>query len=63
MAFKLYDKAFFIYGFEKNKIDNISIKDEIALKNLAKLYFSYSDAEIQKAVKNGEFVEVKHEKT
>lgn len=58
IAFKLHDKAFFIYGYAKNKLESISGKEEEALKALAKLYFSYNDAETRKAIKAGELIEV-----
>jgi hypothetical protein len=62
IAFKLNDKAFFIYGFSKNKLVNITKKEEEALKYLAKIYFSYDDVQIRKAIKLGELSEVKYEK-
>lgn len=58
VAFKLHNKAFFIYGFAKNKRSNISLKEELALKMLAKLYFSYDEKQIDRAIKAGELVEV-----
>jgi hypothetical protein len=62
IAFKVNDKAFFIYGFSKNKLDNITKKEEEALKYLAKIYFGYDDSQIHKAIKLGELSEVKYEK-
>lgn len=59
VAFKNHDKAFFIYGFAKNKQSNILPKEEKALKSLAKIYFSYNDNEIEQAIKKGELFEVK----
>jgi len=58
IAIKFHDKAFFIYGYEKNKLENISNKEEITLKMLAKLYFSYNDVALKKAIKKGELIEV-----
>ncbi len=58
VAFKLHNKAFFIYGFAKNKRSNITLKEELALKMLAKLYFSYDEKQIDRAIKAGELVEV-----
>lgn len=62
VAFKFQDKAFFIYGFPKNKLGNINEKEESALKELARVYFSYSEKQIINAVKAGELIEVSDEK-
>ncbi len=58
VAFKTQKKVFFIYGFSKNKKENITHKEEEALKSLAKNYFSYSEKQIEQAIKIGEFFEV-----
>ena len=58
IAFKMQGKAFFIYGFSKNKKENITQKEEDSLKSLAKIYFSYNENEIEQAIKRGEFFEV-----
>lgn len=58
VAFKLNNKAFFIYGFAKNKRSNITLKEELALKMLAKLYFTYDERQIDRAIKVGELIEV-----
>ncbi|HEV2614568.1 MAG TPA: type II toxin-antitoxin system RelE/ParE family toxin [Gammaproteobacteria bacterium] len=61
IAYKLDSKAIFIYGFAKNKMDNITVKEKHALKELAKIYFNYDHNQINHAVKVGELVEVKYE--
>lgn len=58
VAFKLNDKAIFIYGFSKGKKSNISQKEQESLKDLAKLYFSYNESQINKAIKAGLLIEV-----
>ncbi len=60
LAFKLGDKAFFIFGFAKNQQDNISPKELKALKVLAKQVLSYTSAQLKVALNAGEFIEVKH---
>jgi hypothetical protein len=50
LAFKVNDKAFFIYGFAKNKRDNIDEKELKALKKLAKIYLSLTDEELARTV-------------
>ena len=59
IAFKLRNKAFFIYGFNKNEKDNISEKEKDVLKILAKQYFSYDDKQMRHAINNSELKEVK----
>jgi hypothetical protein len=45
-----------LYGFAKNKRENITRKEEEALKYLAKTYFS--DNRINQAIEAGELIEV-----
>ncbi len=59
LAFKLGDKAFFIFGFAKNQQDNISPKELKALKALAKQILNYTSAQLKVALNTGEFIEVK----
>lgn len=59
VAFRTNIHAFFIYGFAKNDRANISKQEERALKQLAKLYFSFSEKQLDQAIKNGELSEVK----
>lgn len=58
LAFKANNKAFFIYGFAKNKRDNVDGKELKALKKLAKVYLSLSDDELIEAVQQGKLVRV-----
>lgn len=59
VAFIAEDRSFFIYGFSKNEIENITAKQEKALKMVAKNLLSHSDAHIASAIKNGLLYEVK----
>jgi hypothetical protein len=59
LAFKVGNKAFFMYGFPKNARDNIDSKELKAFKRLAKELLGYSDAQLKKALKTGSMVEVK----
>lgn len=59
LAFKVDDKAFFIYGFAKNARANIRDDEVKALKKYAAELLSYSDKQLQKAVDVGALVEVK----
>jgi len=58
LAFKLNDRAFFIYGFAKNVRANIKGNEEKALKIYAAELLSYSDKKLDKAVKEGALFEV-----
>jgi len=58
IAFKHNNKAFFMYGFAKNQLDNIEPQELKALKRLAKELFSYNDNGINKAIKAKEIIEV-----
>ena len=58
------NKAFFVYGFAKHSRKNISKIEEQEFKQLAKLMFSRSDADLELLIKNGALVPVKcHEKS
>ncbi len=59
VAFKADQNTFFIYGFAKNVRANITNQEEDALKKLAKIYLSYSDAQLNQAVNAGQLFEVK----
>lgn len=56
LAFKVGNKAFFLYGFSKNAWENIDSKELKALKRLAKELFAYSDDQLKKAIKAGSMV-------
>lgn len=62
IAYKTKDTAIFIYGYAKNAKENVTVQEELALKKLAKLYFSLSNDEINIAVNKRELVEVHDEK-
>ncbi len=61
LAFKVGDKAFFMYGFAKNQQDNISAKELKALKAMAKQVLGYTPAQLKVVLKAGEFIEVRHD--
>ena len=58
IAFRLEQKAFFLYGFAKNARANISDKELKALRLLAVELLGYTDVALTKAVKAGELIEV-----
>jgi len=59
LAFKVDNKAFFMFGFPKNTQDNINSKELKTFKRMAKELLGYSDAELKKAVKAGSMIEVR----
>ncbi len=58
LAYRLGDKAFFVYGFAKNARANIRPDELKALKRLAKELLGYSDNEISEAIRYGALIEV-----
>jgi hypothetical protein len=47
-----------MYGFAKNKRDNIEAKELSALKRFAKKLLHYNDKELLSAIEAGEIIEV-----
>jgi hypothetical protein len=52
------DRWFFVYGFPKSKMSNIDNNEEESLKKLAAYLLSVTDNNIEKAICDGELVEV-----
>lgn len=63
LAFRIQDKAFFLYGFAKNQRDNIDDKELRALKLLASHLLGYDNKTLDKAIKAQELIEVGHEES
>ncbi len=59
ILFKKEDKAFFMYGFTKNDLDNLSKNEIKEYKKAAKIYLSMTDEQINAVIEEGEFTEVK----
>lgn len=58
LAFKLNDKAFFIYGFAKSKKENIDEKELKALKRLAMIYLNLTKEELSRTILRGELIKI-----
>jgi hypothetical protein len=58
IAFKKNDRAFFVYGYAKNKKTNITDVERRIYKELAMLLFSYNIKEFNFAIENKELIEV-----
>lgn len=61
LAYRVGDKAFFVYGFAKNARDNISDDELKALRRLAKELLGYSDKELTEAIEHGALIEVEND--
>jgi hypothetical protein len=59
LAFKVDNKAFFMFGFAKNQRANVNAKELKTLKLMAKELLGYSTEKLNKSVAAGSFIEVK----
>lgn len=59
LAFKCDERAFFLYGFAKNVIENINDKEKLVYKCLAKELLNLSDQTLGKMLKASSLIEVK----
>jgi len=53
------DKAIYVHGFAKNEKSNLSPKELVAFKELAKVLLELTDEQVQTALQAGDFIEVK----
>ncbi len=60
LAYKVVDKAFFIYGFAKNVRANISSNELKALRCLAQELLVYSDKQLMIAINANVLIEVQY---
>ncbi len=58
LAFKAQKRTVFIFGYAKNEMETIRNAELERLKTLASLYMSYSENQLQIALKEGELIEV-----
>jgi len=61
VAFQEGNNLIYMYGFRKNKSANIEPKLLKELQMAAKVLLGFTDAELNRAVKKGILVEVKHD--
>jgi len=59
ICYKYADRAFFVYGFAKNEKSNLSSKELLAFKELAKVLLSLSNKNLELAIEKEELIEVK----
>lgn len=60
LAYKVDDKAFFIYGFAKNNRSNIKLDELRALKVYGRILMGYNNDDINQAIKAGALIEVQY---
>lgn len=60
LAFKEKEKVFFIYGFAKSEVENVSKQQLEQLKELGRMFIKYSQSELQKALDEKVIREVSH---
>lgn len=58
ILYKIRQYHYFVAAFEKNTRGNITKSEEIALKQLANLYLTYSDEIIQQQIDSGILIEI-----
>ncbi|HLD84156.1 MAG TPA: type II toxin-antitoxin system RelE/ParE family toxin [Coxiellaceae bacterium] len=58
LAFKMSEKAFFIFGFAKHQLANIDEEQLDQLKILASCFMRYDDHALKHALKENELIEV-----
>ena len=56
------NRWFFMFGFEKNDKENITQAELAYLQEVAQIFLSYSNEELQLAIVQGEFLEVYDDK-
>ncbi len=61
IAYKDGDKSFFLHGYAKNEKANISRQEKKGFKELASVYFEYTDSELDKLVEWGTLIEVHYD--
>lgn len=59
IVFQREDKAFFIYGFAKNKTGNLKPSELVAYPKAARLLLALTENELNALIANGTFEEIK----
>lgn len=58
LAFRIGDRAVFLYGYAKNERDNIDAQELKALKRLAAEVLGWTEAQLDVALAQGKLIEV-----
>jgi hypothetical protein len=58
LVYKQGERAFFVYGFAKNKLENITDDYVKYYKDFAKTCINFSVMELENAINSGDFIEI-----
>ncbi|QIW15819.1 addiction module toxin RelE [Pasteurellaceae bacterium RH1A] len=61
IVYKCSQFSLFLYGFDKNDRTNITVEEEVNFKAAANHILSFSEEQIQQAIKSNIFIEVSNE--
>lgn len=61
LAYRLGDRACFVYGFAKNERDNIDDRELKALKLLASALLGWTPEQTRNALREGKLIEISHD--
>lgn len=61
IAYKIADKAFFIFGYAKNEKENITAEEKKIIRRFAAELLSYSDKELDRLIESKAIVEVRYD--
>ena len=59
VCYRKKDRIIFIHGFAKNEKSNLTKKELAGFKEFAQILLGFSPKAIKRAIKNGDFIEVK----
>lgn len=59
LAFRFGYRVIFLYGFAKNELENIGLKEKEVFRKLAEYYLHIDDGKLETLMKNGELIEIK----
>lgn len=60
LAVKHGSRAFFLYGFEKNQRDTLTMKEEQAYKLIANTIMAYTDSELMERLNDKSLMEIRY---
>lgn len=58
VAYRRGDRAFFLFAFAKNELENISRQEQTELEKIGAILLDYDDAELARALGRGEITEI-----
>lgn len=58
LALRVDERAYFLYGFEKNEQSNINVREKRAYKALARSMLAFNKEDLEERLKAGSLIEV-----